>query len=143
MVNIVFLCRVSFHQLQPEQQYPTTIPHTKSTLFIAPLATHLCRLHLKHANATPASHRHRARQSQKPAGKVTSTTVPLHHFQSGVAGRHGYTCNLMLRDLLSCPCVLSHRRLSFHPPLHLLHSPSLHAGSPVLSLVRPQRSSLR
>lgn len=92
-----FLCRSSVHQLQPEQQYLTAIHHTKSILFIVPSSTHLCIIHLKHAHTTPVTPHRLARQSQKPAAKVTSNFVQ--HFQSGAAGHHGYMCNLMLHYL--------------------------------------------
>lgn len=96
-MNLVFFCRGSVHQLQPEQQHLTAIHHTKSILFIVPSSTHLCIIHLKHTHTALITRHHRSRQSQKPAAKVTSNFVQ--HFQSGVAGHHGYVCNLMLHYL--------------------------------------------
>lgn len=123
---LVFFCRGSVHQLQPGQQYLTTIHHTKSILFIDPSSTHSTRL--KRAHTTPVTGHRPARQSQKPGAKVTADFVQ--HFQSGVAGHHGYMCNLMLRYL---------RVSAVFSCFHIAVSDSIHA----LSLPAAIRSALR
>lgn len=148
----MFLLFCSCRGLQPEQQYLTTIHHTKSILFIVPAATHLCTIPLKHAHAT-VSHPHPAKQSPKPAAKVTSTFARPRHLQ--VVARPPW---LHVQPDAALPAS----PLSFHPfsspsllssnPIHLQRSPQtlllyptarhliLHARA---VLVRPQPSSLR
>lgn len=92
---------------------------------------------------TPEARTHLSCNSSSPSKAIPETSREgnfdycsyLHHFQSGVAGRHGYTCNLMLRDVHVSSAVLSFFHIAFSHFIHPFTSSTPPPKKPISYLI--------